>query len=100
MHTLNYLRPRRLEEHGNQQASVARDLLKIHGAGLSPSNRDTVEGLLDHAEDFRQVLRGKKCLLARIRLARRYDKKASKARGKIESMLVLSLRSINRPSHS
>jgi hypothetical protein len=47
MHTLNYLRPRRLEEHGNQQASVARDLLKIHGAGLSPSNRDTVEGLLD-----------------------------------------------------
>jgi hypothetical protein len=47
MHILNCWRPHKLEEHGIQQVSAARNLLETHRAELSPSDRDTAESLLD-----------------------------------------------------
>jgi hypothetical protein len=44
--TLDYWKPHKLEEHGIQQVSEARDLLETYGANLSPSNRAVAESLL------------------------------------------------------
>ena len=46
MNTLDYWKPHKLEEHGIQQVSEARNLFKAYGAHLSPSNRDVAESLL------------------------------------------------------
>ena len=47
MYNLDYWKPHKLEEHGIQQASKARDLLENYGANLSRENRDKAESLLD-----------------------------------------------------
>ncbi len=47
MVNLDNWRPRKLEEHGIQQASVARNLFETHGANLSRPNRNKAESLLD-----------------------------------------------------
>jgi hypothetical protein len=47
MNTLDYWKPHKLEEHGIQRVSEARNLLEAYGANLSPSNRDVAESQLD-----------------------------------------------------
>jgi hypothetical protein len=47
MNPLDYWRPHKLEEHGTQQVSKARNLLEAYGANLSPPNRDMAESRLD-----------------------------------------------------
>ncbi len=44
---LDNWRPHKLEEHGTQQESAARNLLETHAANLSHSNRYVAQGLLD-----------------------------------------------------
>jgi hypothetical protein len=45
--TFDYWRPHKLEEHGIQQISAARNLLTIYGAKLNQLSRDVAEDLLD-----------------------------------------------------
>ena len=47
MNNLDYWKPHKLEEHGIQQASKARDMLEKYGANLSHENRSKAESLLD-----------------------------------------------------
>ncbi len=47
MNTFDYWRSHKLEEHGIQQISAARDLLESHRARLSSLNRDRAQSLLD-----------------------------------------------------
>jgi hypothetical protein len=51
MKTLDYWKPHKLEKHGIQQVSEARDLLETYGANLSPSNRVVAENLLAQCVD-------------------------------------------------
>ena len=51
MKTLDYWKPHKLEEHGIQQVSEARDLFETYGANLSPSNRVVAESLLAQCVD-------------------------------------------------
>jgi hypothetical protein len=46
MKTLDYWKPHKLEEHGNQQILEARSLLRTYGDDLSPLDRDMGESLL------------------------------------------------------
>ena len=47
MDILNSWRPYKLEEHGKQDVSTARNLLEIYGAKFSPENREMAESLLE-----------------------------------------------------
>ena len=47
MAIFNHWRPGKLEEHGFQQISEARNLLETQGANLSPEYHDVAEGLLE-----------------------------------------------------
>jgi len=78
MPTFNTWRPKRLVEHGDHQISVATRLLVSYGAKLDQSKRDHAQSLLDHAKDVRHTLNNK-YLLARIKPARLYTRKASEA---------------------
>ena len=51
INTLDYWKPRKLEERGTQQVSEARDMLKAYGAALSPSKRIVAEDLLARCVD-------------------------------------------------
>jgi hypothetical protein len=46
MGILDHLKPLKLEQHGTQQAAVARDLLQNRGSTLSQPDRDMADGLL------------------------------------------------------
>jgi hypothetical protein len=47
MRILDHLTPRKLEEHGIEQESMARDLLQDRRDELSQPNRNKAKGLLD-----------------------------------------------------
>jgi hypothetical protein len=46
MNPLDYWKPHKLEEHGIQQVSEARNLLETYGANLGLENRNKAESLL------------------------------------------------------
>lgn len=86
MNALDYWKPHKLEEHGIQQILEARNLFETYGGRLSPSNREVAESLLAYTDEVGLLLNRKR-LLARLRLARQYERKAGEVLHKIESML-------------
>jgi len=88
MNTLDYWKPRKLEERGIQQVSEARSLLETYGTALSPSKRVVAEDLLARAEELGLFLK-RKHLLVRFKLARQYHREAGEVLHKIENMLDL-----------
>ena len=109
MNILDYWKPHKLEERGIQQVSEAQDLLETYGANLSPSNRDKAESLLAlcvypltywnctlirylySAEDLGLLLK-RKHPLARLRLAKQYDRKAGEVLRLIEVSCMIILK--------
>ena len=101
MNIFDYWKPHKLEGHGVRQVSEALILLETYGADIRPSNRVKAEELLAwcvypfphrnctlirylySAEDMRLLLKRKR-LLARLRLARKYDRKAREVLRTIE----------------
>lgn len=101
MNILNRWRPRKFEEHGIRQVSEAHDLLETYGANLSFEKRANAEALLAQCvdpfpywnctlirylysvENTRLFLK-RKHLLARLRLAKQYDKEAGEVLRTIE----------------
>jgi len=79
--------PDRLEGHGDLQVSNACNLLVARRAEFTSDQLRRAQDRLVHARDFKQVLNGKR-LLARIKVARLYAKKADEALHAIQGMLV------------
>jgi hypothetical protein len=107
MNTLDYWKPRKLEERGNQQVSEARNLLETYGADLSSSRRVVAEDLLARcvdpllywnciliryiysAEELGLFLR-RKHLLARFKPARQYHREAGEVLHKIQVSCMIT----------
>lgn len=110
MNTLDCWKPRKLEEHGNRQETEARNLFETYGADLDPSDFVIVENLLAwwvesvdrfplelhlirypySAEDLGRLLREKRNPLARFRVARRYNRRASEVLRTIEVSYMMA----------
>jgi len=86
MWSFNALRPRKLEEQGDQYVSKAQRLLNTRGAELSPSRRKPAEDLISHANDYKSTLH-EMHPLKRIIVAKLYAERARKALHKIEDWL-------------
>jgi hypothetical protein len=107
MNTLDYWKPRKLEERGIQQVSEARSLLETYGTALSPSKRVVAEDLLARcvdpfpywngtliryiysAEELGLFLK-RKHLLVRFKLARQYYREAGEVLHKIEVSCMMT----------
>jgi hypothetical protein len=107
MINLDDWKPHKFEGRGNQQASEARNLLETYGANLSLEDRDMAESLLAlcvdplpywnctlirylySAEELRLHLK-RKHLLARLKLAKQYDKMVGEALRTIEVSCVIT----------
>ena len=113
MNTLDCWKPHKLEKHGIQQILEAHSLLETYGLDLSPSNRVIAKSLLAScvdptppsrtgtapsyvfiysAEDLRLLLK-RKHLLARLKLARQYDRKAGEVLHRIKVGCMITWRS-------